>query len=94
VIQCYAERRSGGRHSHNVAAFADGLRPATLKDSTMRVYRHRLWSWPGILAVGLLLVMAGVALAVAGAPQLGGALAGGAVVAMVWGVGRRPVHRD
>jgi hypothetical protein len=60
----------------------------------MRVDRHRLWAWPRILAIGLLLVMAGVALEIAGAPQCGGALAGGAVVAMIWAFGRRPVHRD
>jgi hypothetical protein len=60
----------------------------------MRVYRHRLWAWPRILAVGLLLILAGVALEVAGAPQWGGALAGGAAAAMIWAFGRRPVHRD
>jgi hypothetical protein len=60
----------------------------------MRVYRHRLWAWPGILAVGLLLVMAGVALEITGTPQWGGALAGGAVVAMVWAFGRQPLHQD
>jgi hypothetical protein len=60
----------------------------------MRVYRYRLWAWPRILAVGFPLVMAGVALEFAGAPQWGGALAGGAVVAMVLAFGRRPVHRE
>jgi hypothetical protein len=60
----------------------------------MRLYRHRLWDWPRILAVGLLLLMAGVALKVAGAPQWGGALAGGGAFAMVWTCGRWPTDRS
>jgi hypothetical protein len=43
----------------------------------MRVYRHRLWDWPRILALGLLLLMAGGALKVIGDPQWGGALTDG-----------------
>jgi hypothetical protein len=59
----------------------------------MRVYRHRLWDWPRILALGLLLLMAGVALKVVGDPQWGGALTDGEAFAIVWTFGRRPVGR-
>jgi hypothetical protein len=59
----------------------------------MRLYHHCLWAWPRILTVGLLLLMAGVALKVVGDPQWGGALAGGGAFAMVWTFGRRPVCR-
>jgi hypothetical protein len=58
----------------------------------MRVRRHRRWDWPRILAIGFLLLMAGVALKVAGAPQWGGALAGGGAFAMLWTRGRRLVR--
>jgi hypothetical protein len=94
VIQCHVKRRTDGQRPRDTAACADGLRPTALKDSTMRVYRHRPWDWPRILTVGFLLVIAGIALKVAGAPQWGGALAGGGAFAMVWAFGRRPVHRD
>ena len=60
----------------------------------MRPYRHRLWDWPRILTVGLLLLMAGIALKVAGAPQWGGALAGGGAFAVVWTCGQWPTDRS
>ena len=46
-----------------------------------------------MLAVGFLLLMAGLGLKVVGDPQWGGALAGGGVFAMLWTFGRRPVRR-
>jgi hypothetical protein len=90
---CHTERRSGRQRHRNTAAFADGRRPTTLKDSTMRVQHHPLWDWPRMLAVGSLLLMAGVGLKVAGDPQWGGALAGGGAFAILWTCGRRPVRR-
>jgi hypothetical protein len=90
---CHTERRSGRQRHRNTAAFADGLRPTAPKDSTMRVHQHRLWDWPRMLAVGSLLLMAGVGLKVAGDPQWGGALAGGGAFAILWTFGRRPVPR-
>jgi hypothetical protein len=45
-----------------------------------------------MLAIGFLLLMAGVALKVAGDPQWGGALAGGGAFAMLWTCGRRPAR--
>jgi hypothetical protein len=59
----------------------------------MRVYRYRLWDWPRMLVIGFLLLMAGVALKVAGDPQWGGALAGGGAFAMLWTCGQRPTDR-
>jgi hypothetical protein len=94
VIRRQAERRADGQSPRNSAAVADEPRPMTLKDSTMRVYRYRLWDWPRILAVGLPLVMAGVALKAAGAPQWDGALAGRGAFAIVLAFGRRPVHKE
>lgn len=92
-MPCHTERRSGRQRDHNTATFADGLQPTALEDSAMRVYRHRLWDWPRMLAVGFLLLMAGVALKVVGHPQWGGALAGGGAFAILWTFGRRPVPR-
>jgi hypothetical protein len=91
---CHTERRSGRQRPRNTAAFADGRRPTTLKDSTMRVHHHRLWDGPRMLAVGSLLLMAGVGLKVSGDPQWGGALAGGGAFAMLWACGRRPADRS
>jgi hypothetical protein len=91
---CHTERRSGRQRPCNTTAFADGRRPTTLKDSTMRVHHHRLRDGPRMLAVGSLLLMAGVGLKVAGDPQWGGALAGGGAFAIRWTCGRRPAHRS
>jgi hypothetical protein len=59
----------------------------------MRVDRYRPLDWPRMLAVGFLLLVAGVGLKVAGDPQWGGALAGAGAFAMLWTCGQRSVRR-